>query len=383
MGKTARVMAGIPAENNTLFWNVRFLVGDPTALIELERDDQPHRIFICRDIEIQRAKQAARVNEVFCPADFTPTGGLSGDRETATAQATAECLRRNGITQVIADRTLNLLFVNELQQLEIDLACDSEWGVFQRRQKDDEEIEHLRAAQATTEEAIRMVAEWIWAANANADGVLVADGSPITSDRVRSKLDVWLMQRGYQNPKSIVACGPQGADCHEYGTGELRTEQPIILDVFPRNRTSRYNGDCTRTIVHGDISDQLANMHAAVVNSKNAAEVACCAGVTGEKVHAATTEAICAAGYSLGFPGDDADTSFCSLPHGTGHGIGLDVHEPPLLDKGGPELLVGDAVTIEPGLYCQAIGGVRVEDIVIIRQHECENLNRLPEGLVW
>ena len=71
------------------------------------------------------------------------------------------------------------------------------------------------------------------------------------------------------------------------------------------------------------------------------------------------------------------------MVHGTGHGIGLDVHEPPLLDRGGPPLLVGDALTIEPGLYSQAVGGVRVEDMVIVQADGCRNLNRLPEGLSW
>ena len=71
------------------------------------------------------------------------------------------------------------------------------------------------------------------------------------------------------------------------------------------------------------------------------------------------------------------------MTHGTGHGIGLDVHEPPLLDDGGPALVVGDALTIEPGLYCRAIGGVRVEDMVIVTETGHENLNQLPEGLDW
>ena len=71
------------------------------------------------------------------------------------------------------------------------------------------------------------------------------------------------------------------------------------------------------------------------------------------------------------------------MVHGTGHGIGLEVHEPPLLDFGGPELLVGDALTIEPGLYSRAIGGIRVEDMVIVQADGCENLNALPVGLDW
>ncbi|MEE9603063.1 MAG: M24 family metallopeptidase, partial [Thermoguttaceae bacterium] len=75
--------------------------------------------------------------------------------------------------------------------------------------------------------------------------------------------------------------------------------------------------------------------------------------------------------------------SHCAITHGTGHGVGLSVHEPPLLDMKGPELVAGDVVTVEPGLYRKDLGGVRLEDIVVVTQQGCENLNRLHEGLDW
>ena len=85
----------------------------------------------------------------------------------------------------------------------------------------------------------------------------------------------------------------------------------------------------------------------------------------------------------MGLPPADSPPSYCGMTHGTGHGIGLDVHEPPLLDRGGPVLVEGDALTIEPGLYCAEVGGVRVEDMVIVTRDGCINLNQLPEGLDW
>jgi Xaa-Pro aminopeptidase len=125
-------------------------------------------------------------------------------------------------------------------------------------------------------------------------------------------------------------------------------------------------------------------MHEAVIAAKQAAEAATRAGVSGEHVHAAASDVITRRGYSMGISaGEDDAATRCAMTHGTGHGIGLDVHEPPLLDKNGPELVVGDALTIEPGLYCPAIGGVRVEDMVIVTAHGCENLNLLPMGLDW
>jgi Xaa-Pro aminopeptidase len=148
-------------------------------------------------------------------------------------------------------------------------------------------------------------------------------------------------------------------------------------------KTSKYNGDCTRTMVHGMVSEELQSMHTAVAAAKQAAINVTRAGVTGEAVHEATTAAMLEQGFQMGLPPEDAPDNYCAMSLGTGHGVGLEVHEPPLLDRGGPELVVGDCLTIEPGLYSRAIGGIRLEDMVIVQENGCVNLNKLPEGLDW
>jgi Xaa-Pro aminopeptidase len=377
-------MAGIPATNSALYWRIRFSVGDPVAFVELPGNgSQGESVLILRDIEMCRARQKARADRVACPADYAPEGGLSGDRETATAQAAGECLRRAGVTRVVADRTLPLIFAQIARQAGIAVECDLEMGVLERRSKDRQEIDSLHESQRVTEGAMEMACRLIASAEARRDGVLVRDSEPVTSERVRAAIDHWLLDRGYSNPPPIVAGGPGGADCHNLGHGELRTGQPVIVDIFPRNRESHYCGDCTRTVVHGEIPDEIAKMHAAVRQAKAAAIAAVRPGVTGEQVHAATTEAITRSGYAVGLPDDESPDSYCAITHGTGHGVGLDVHEPPLLDRKGPELVVGDALTIEPGLYRNDLGGVRVEDMIVVTDSGCENLNRLQEGLDW
>ena len=234
-----------------------------------------------------------------------------------------------------------------------------------------------------TEAAMRMACEMIARSVAGADGILQWEGTELTSERVRSEIDIFLMKQGYATVPSIVACGPDGADCHELGSGPIRTEQPVIVDIFPCDRATGYNGDCTRTVVHGEISETLKKMHSAVSDAKQAGQNATRAGVTGEQVHQSVIDQIVAHGYQIGIPGDAEPDDYCAMVHGTGHGIGLDVHEPPLLDFKGPELVVGDALTIEPGLYCKAIGGIRVEDMVIVTRDGVENLNKLHEGLQW
>jgi Xaa-Pro aminopeptidase len=381
---TAILRAGIPAMNRSLYHRIRFSVGDPAALVEVPKQGGGREaVLIIRDIEMERARKHARADRVACPADFAPIGGLSGDREIATAQATAECLRRAGVKRVVADRSLPFIFAHEIAQAGIDINCDTDMGVMERRAKDEQEIAWLREAQRITEQAMQMACEAVAGADAGGDGVLLHEGESFTAECLRAMVDVFLLERGYTNPPSIIAGGPEGGDCHNIGAGPLRTGQPVIIDIFPCSRETLYSGDCTRTVVHGDIPEEIAKMHATVVEAKAAAIGATRAGATGEAVHEATAKVITSHGYSMGLPPENAHDTYCGMVHGTGHGVGLDVHEPPLLDKGGPELVVGDILTIEPGLYSKALGGIRVEDMVLVTASGCDSFNTLPEGLTW
>jgi Xaa-Pro aminopeptidase len=376
----ATVMAGSPATNLSLFHRVRFMMGDPAAFAVLP---DGRRVFICRDIEIHRAKEQARADVVVGPGAFEPEGGLSSDRATQTAQALAECLVREGVDCVRAGRSLGLVYVEHLRLRGIAVEYDADLGVVDRRSKDEEELEALRAAQAMTERAIELACTMIAGAQADASGVLVVEGEALTADRVRSATDVFLLEKGYMTEDSIVAGGIEGALCHNRGQGVLRTEEPVIIDIFPQSKATHYNGDCTRTVVHGDIPDEIARMHSAVVASKRAAVEATRAGVTGGESYEACIAVIREHGWDRALLPDDASADFCSMRHGLGHGVGLEVHEAPLLDEGGPELIDGDVVTIEPGLYHATLGGVRVEDMLVVRADGCENFNRLHEGLTW
>lgn len=375
----ATIQAGVPQSNSALFWKIQFSVGDPVAYITLPTKT----VCIVRDVELDRAREAVEADEISVPADYTPDGGLSADREVATAQAAAECLQRNGVTTVTADRTLPLSFAQVIGDAGITVGCDLAMGVLERRQKSAAEIDKLRHAQNITEDAIRLACEMIARADTNADGTLVSGGGILTSERVRAAVNIFLMQHGFSGPQWIIAGGAHGASCHHIGTGPLHTGQPVIVDIFPTDQKTHYCGDCTRTVVHGEIPDEIARMHATVRQAKTNAIAAVRAGATGKDVHAATTKTIIGNGFAVVAPGDNSPETGPALTHGTGHGIGLDVHEPPLLDPKGVGLLAGDVLTVEPGLYKVGLGGVRVEDMVVVTETGCENLNRLPEGLDW
>jgi Xaa-Pro aminopeptidase len=292
----------------------------------------------------------------------------------------AECLRRRGIAAVRADRSLPLIYAHFIRAAGISVECDPDLGVLERRAKDAQELDWLREAQRVTEGAMQLACETVARASAARDGTLVHAGAPLTAERLRSIIDIHLLEQGYENPESIVAGGPQGADCHDHGHGILRTGEPVIVDIFPRNRKTLYNGDMTRTVVHGAVPSLVAAMHAAVVRAKHAATAAIRPGVTGDAVHQATLASLRASGYASAQP---TEPRVPVISHGTGHGIGLEVHEPPLLALKGPPLVVGDVLTVEPGLYALDVGGIRVEDMVAVTASGCENFNTLQEGLDW
>ncbi|MDO5309760.1 MAG: M24 family metallopeptidase [Planctomycetia bacterium] len=402
MPKTAYLTAGVPTVSATLYWKMRFLVGDPAAVLEFNeevsfpnakpsvnpnRKTAPNqtRLLILRDIENERARAAALADYIACPADFAPQTGLSGDREVATAQSVAEAFRRAGVELVISDRTLPLIYVAELKNVGIACECDVNRGIIERRSKDAQELEYIHEAQLATEEAIRQACVRIATASPDAQGRLVAsDGELLTSDNMRRFIDRTLLDAGYQNVPSIVAGRKDGGDCHNYGSGYLYTGEPIIIDVFPMNKSTLYNGDCTRTVVHGEIQPIYAKMLEAICAAKAAATATIRAGVDGETVHRATIKALESYGFGYAAPDTEEAQTQIRLTHGTGHGLGLSIHEPPLLDFRGPELVVGDVVSVEPGLYSKEFGGIRVEDIVTVTEDGCVNLGSpLPETLDW
>ncbi len=404
---TAILLAGYPDRYPTVFHRIQTMIGDMTVVLVTpvsplpspnhtgqsgtctKDNDHPqeHLTVIVRNIEKDRLKRTNdSINEVYCPEDLVSLDVLNGNRNIAFAQAAVELLKTKSITHVRSDQMLPLLIADHLHRAGIKVDCDYDLGIMERRVKSDHEIEALHAAQKQTEAAIQYAFELLKGCG-TVDGYLEYQGTLLTSEILRSELSLFLMKNGMLCAHGMItAGGATGADCHSSGAGILKANEPIILDVFPTHITNRYHGDCTRTFCPGIIPPRLAEMHKTVLEAKKAAIAVCKAGVTGAEVHKAVTDIFAHKGYHIGtipaLPAGDPEIIF--YPHGTGHGIGLEVHEPPLLDEKSHEALIeGDVLTIEPALYCHAVGGVRIEDMVVVEANGCRNLNTLPESLWW
>jgi Xaa-Pro aminopeptidase len=174
---------------------------------------------------------------------------------------------------------------------------------------------------------------------------------------------------------TIVAGGDQACDPHHEGTGALPANRSIIFDVFPRSGRTRYFADMSRTVVRGKPSVELTRLYQAVKEAQEEAIGKIRDGADGSKIHQGICDRFESMGYRTGLVNGRMQGYF----HGTGHGVGLDIHEPPRISRTGSILQEGEIVTVEPGLYYPGLGAVRIEDMVLVTRDGCRNLTNFPK----
>ena len=207
---------------------------------------------------------------------------------------------------------------------------------------------------------------------------LVYQGKVLTSERLRFAIDTAINEQGGNAQDTIVAGGDQACDPHERGSGPLRPHELIIIDVFPRVVKTGYFGDMTRTYLKGRASEAQRRLCATVREAQLRATKTIRAGVDGRLVHRAVTDCFAAAGYETKH-GKKGSVGFF---HGTGHGLGLAVHDPGRISAVVPYPLKKDSVmTVEPGLYYPGLGGCRWEDVVQVTATGTRPLSRYPYEL--
>jgi len=203
---------------------------------------------------------------------------------------------------------------------------------------------------------------------------LFLDGRVLTSERVREAIQIACLQAGAEASHTIVAGGDQACDPHCVGSGPLHAGELIIVDIFPRVMKTGYHGDMTRTFLKGTPSDAQVALVEAVRGVQKEAIGLIRPNVDGREVH----RLVCAAFEKRGYRTERGADGARGFIHGTGHGLGLDVHEGPSIGRFGTRLRAGAVVTVEPGLYYPGLGGCRIEDVVQVREGGPRMLSRHP-----
>lgn len=241
------------------------------------------------------------------------------------------------------------------------------------------EIKAIDASQKMTFRAIRLVEDILRKSRISGKRLLY-HGKTLTSEFLHTEARMFLVQNGYTNPQDmIISCGDQATEPHNRGSGPIRPHQSIIVDIFPQNATSKMFGDATRTYCKGKPSTQLLRQYLAVKEVQEMAIRMIRPGVSGKVIH----QAIHTVFKRLGFETAVRKGRDVGFFHGTGHGLGLAIHEEPVrINWSSYVLKAGNVVTVEPGLYYPGIGGVRIEDVVVVTKTGCKVVQRYPKQLV-
>ena len=202
-------------------------------------------------------------------------------------------------------------------------------------------------------------------------------GQWVTSELLKKVLNVSMMENNCIGSHTIVASGNLGCDPHNEGTGTVWANQSLIVDVFPKSADSFYYADITRTFVKGKATPALKAQYEAVKAAQEKGIRMVAPGVNGRAVHQAIQKDMEARGYYT----ERRKGTMVGFFHGTGHGLGLDVHEPPRVNSSEHILKKGEVVTVEPGLYYPGVGAVRIEDLLVVTEKGHQNLTVYPKKL--
>jgi Xaa-Pro aminopeptidase len=303
----------------------------------------------------------------------------------AYAAAVANLLDELGAlgTPVAVPPDFGVVYADELRARGVTITPEGKLFDGLRRAKTQGEIEHIQKTQEAVEAACAHAVGILEEAEVVKDGTLKWRGETLTSEGLRGEIDIELLRRGCSADGTIVAGGAQGADPHERGHGPLKAGESIIVDIFPVDLSTRYYSDMTRTFVKGEPNEGLQKMYDAVLESQEAALSMVKAGVNGKDVHNKVAEVLHEAGYKTNVHDQEKGKPLTEgFFHGTGHGVGLEIHEAPRVSLANDELIPGDVISIEPGVYDPKIGGVRIEDLVVVTEDGCRNLTEFPKRFV-
>jgi Xaa-Pro aminopeptidase len=358
--------------NSNLYYATRFLAPDPFIFLRIKGE----RILIMSDLEVDRARATATVDTVLSYSEYEERLKRRGVTSPSAVDVVDEFLKDRGVVRLLVPENFGFEHARQLQGRGYELSTKREPFFEERAVKTNEEVRAIEATQRAVELAVQRSIELLRAASVK-DGLIVHEGRPVTAERIKTLINVALMEQGCVAQHTIIAGGIQACDPHNEGAGPLRANEPIVMDVFPRNTTSRYFADMSRTVVKGRATREMKRLYDTVLAAQEEAIASVRDAADGQTIHSEVLRRFEQAGYKTGLINGRMQGFF----HGTGHGVGIDIHEMPRISKSGSRLQTGHVVTVEPGLYYPDIGAARIEDMVLVTDDGCRNLTNFPKVL--
>jgi Xaa-Pro aminopeptidase len=287
-------------------------------------------------------------------------------------------VRRLGAERAVTPTTFPLGHADYLRSQGIDLTADQPFFDERRRVKTEHELAGIRRACRAVEAGMAVGLELLKSAG-RSNGVLTLDGEPLTCERIKLEVERAFGEHGSAAEEFIVSHGSQTAVGHNGGSGPIATDDVVLFDLFPRDRESACYSDFTRTVSIGPASEELQQYHRLAKEALDLAIAAVKPGVKGSDIHRQVCELFHEHGHKTQLHKEEGEVLVDGYFHATGHGVGLEVHERPGVGRIESEpLIAGDVIALEPGLYRNGYGGVRLEDLVLVTDDGAEVLTSFP-----
>ena len=368
-GETKLIVAQSDIDADMLY-ATKFWAGDPFIFLQ----QNGKRTIVLTDLEMGRGRKTAKVDEFASFNQLEREVQGSSPKAPSFEKVLAHFLRKRGVKSAMVPANFPLGYARELAKDNVELSMAD--GLFwpAREAKTDEELKLIGRALRITEAGMKRAMDVLKASKPKGKK-LMWSGKPLTSELLRAEIDTTILRAGGVAMNTICAGGDQACDPHERGHGPLYANSLIILDIFPRDAKTGYWGDMTRTVIRGRASERQRKLWQTVKDGQEFALGEIKAGVDGMKIH----KAIQALFKKRGYPTEVRKGVNVGFFHGTGHGLGLEIHEYPRLQK--VVLKERQVVTVEPGLYYPGLGGVRIEDVVVVTKEGCKILSKFPKQL--
>ena len=370
--KTLLIIADSERDSN-MYYATGFPAPDPFVFIRKGNE----KIMITSDLELDRAKSESKADKVLSISKYERVIRKSGGNSFCLIEIVAAALREMNITKLQVPANFSVEYADFLRKNGFRLEVKREPLFDSREIKNEEEIEHIVKTLRNTEYALEKAVDCIRKSKVRDGFLFSARNIQITSESIRQMINVELMKRGCTAKHTIVSCGEHSCVPHNTGSGPIRANESIIFDVFPKDEETGYYADISRTVVKGKASRSLKKMYKAVASAQDLVFKSAGNDTRGDVIHRKVMKHL----TSLGFKTGKVKGKMQGFFHGTGHGVGLDVHEPPRISKSKCTLKTGHIVTVEPGLYYPGVGGVRLEDMILITDDGCTNLTKSPKVL--
>jgi Xaa-Pro aminopeptidase len=350
----------------------------PDPFLYVERSGVRHAVVT--SFEVSRLEPLGIVVHPLEEFGFDELMAQGLPRHEVVTQTLENAVVQLGVEDAVVPPTFPLGLADRLRAKGVELKPDRELFSQRRRVKNQTELEGIRRAQRGTEAAMAAARELLRSAEV-ADGTLTLEGEPLTSERIKGRIIEVFNEHNLVSDEMIVAHGGQAASGHDMGSGPIAPGEAVVIDLFPRDRETGCYADMTRTFVVGDVPDELAEYHRLVHDALRRSMEAVKAGAEGRDVYVLVCDVFHEAGYPTQLSKQPGEVLSNGFFHGLGHGVGLEVHEPPSLSRDPSQLVAGDVITLEPGLYREGFGGVRLEDLVLVTDDGAENLTNFPYDL--